>query len=1198
MASGLSTEQAQAANPSRSAWISANAGSGKTRVLTARVARLLLQGVEPGRILCLTFTRAAAGEMKTRLFSTLGGWAMRGDRELAGDLSDLLEDSEPRFDAGDTERLNHARRLFAQALEYPGGLRIQTMHAFGLALLRRFPLEAGLSPGLRMLEDRRAADLATAAFEAALIRIRTGPEGPRAAYRMLVENATPRMLEELRGSIIQHRGLYQRFAQNSSLDEMAATIRDLLGADGRSAAECVADELGRAGQMAEFTRPLLEAIDTCGSKKNQEHATGIRAGLAMLAAGDPLRALARLRGVYFIRTGDRPRAFPVKAAQQWLEDHDAGNCLPQACDLLQEAEAVRRRATVAGSSIAVATFALDYLKEYEAAKQTEAGLDYEEIVEATHRLLSRSEMKEWVRYRLDGNIDHVLVDEAQDTSPAQWQTVQRLVEEYFSGEPPQAGPRTVFAVGDEKQSIFSFQGADPRVFGKTRDWMEARTPKKSSGLFAGQLATSYRCAPAILKFVDRVFSRESYEAPDGMQGPDGGAEAWAEGLLGWDEPLLHHAVDPQAAGRVEVWDLVEAKPEEEGPDSPDSDDRPVEATGASPAARTAQQITQRIGSWLREGRLLPATGRPIRPGDIMILLQRRGEIGDELIRQLRLEGIRVGGSDRIKLRESLVVQDMLALAAFALLPEDDHTLAVVLRSPLCGISEEDLYELAWNRAPALLWQRLQENADTDTARYGAARNFLRDMIRAATEGGPLDFLEQALIRHGGRRKLLTRLGPDAVEPLDALLEEALGFENGSQASLEEFVAAVENGTTEIKAGAEARDAGVRIMTIHSAKGLEAPVVILPDVTRVPQFGARERIFRDRTGDGPDVPLFVRGQSDDVPRTQELRDRAVQREREESYRLFYVALTRAREWLIICGARKGRNPNAKCWYYRALNAAHQLGRPVEPDTDGARLGEAFSGLLVEQGEPVAAKAEPVPVPEMAEEIPPWALQDVPPDPPRLRLNPSRMTDPVARMAVEDDEELPEDDTQISAPLDRGNLIHLLLERLTGMPAGETRSQLGKTLATLFGGTLKKKERAEILDRAEHILDATETAWIFAPDGLAEAPFSVPLSEAEGSLDGRIDRLVFDGARVLAVDFKSDAEVPDRPESTGESYLIQLGAYRHAMKAIWPERKAATAILWTGGDTPQLMEMPDLLVDEAFARAYEAQAGTTSMPHQAE
>ena len=1195
MASGLSTEQAQAANPSRSAWISANAGSGKTRVLTARVARLLLQGVEPGRILCLTFTRAAAGEMKTRLFSTLGGWAMRGDRELAEDLSNLLEDSEPRFDTSDTERLNHARRLFAQALEYPGGLRIQTMHAFGLSLLRRFPLEAGLNPGLRMLEDRRAADLATAAFEAALIRIRTGPEGPRAAYRMLVENATPRMLEELRGSIIQHRGLYRSFAQNSSLDEMAATIRDLLDADGRGAAECVADELGRSGQMAEFTRPLLEAIDTCGSKKNQEHAAGIQAGLAMLAAGDPLRALAKLRGVYFIRTGDRPRAFPVKAAQQWLEDHDAGNCLPQACDLLQEAEAARRRATVAGSSIAVATFALDYLKEYEAAKQTEAGLDYEEIIEATHRLLSHSDMKEWVRYRLDGNIDHVLVDEAQDTSPAQWQTVQRLVEEYFSGETPQTGPRTVFAVGDEKQSIFSFQGADPHVFGKTRDWMEARTPPKSSGLFAGQLATSYRCAPAILKFVDRVFSRESYEAPDGMQGPEGGAEAWAEGLLGWDEPLLHHAVDPQAAGRVEVWDLVEAKPEEEGPASTD---RPVEATGASPAARTAQQLTQRIGSWLQEGQLLPATGRPIRPGDIMILLQRRGEIGDELIRQLRLEGIRVGGSDRIKLRESLVVQDMLALAAFALLPEDDHTLAVVLRSPLCGISEEDLYELAWNRAPASLWQRLRENAKTDAARYGAAHKFLHDMIRAANEGGPLDFLEQALIHHGGRRKLLARLGPDAVEPLDALLGEALGFENGSQASLEEFVTAVENGTTEIKAGAEARDAGVRIMTIHSAKGLEAPVVILPDVTRVPQFGARERIFQYRAGDGPDVPLFVRGQSDDVPRTQELRDRTVQREREESYRLFYVALTRAREWLIICGARKGRNPNSKCWYYRAFNAARQLGRPVEPDTDGARLGEVFPGLLVEQGEPVAAKADPVPVPGMAEEIPPWALQDVPQDPPWRKLNPSQMTDPVARMAVEDEEELPEDDTPVLASLDRGNLIHLLLERLAGMPPDKTRRRLGKTLATLFGRSLKKKEQAEILDRAEHILDAPETAWIFAPDGLAEAPFSIPLPEVERILDGRIDRLVFDGARVLAVDFKSDAEVPDQPESTGESYLRQLGAYRYAMAAIWPERKAATAILWTSGDTPQLMEMPDPLVDEAFARGYEARTGTALVPRQAE
>ena len=1169
----LSPEQARAANPSHSAWISANAGSGKTRVLTARVARLLLQGVEPGRILCLTFTRAAAGEMKTRLFSTLGGWAMRDDEGLVDDLNRLLEDGEPLFDTGDSEQLNRARRLFAQALEYPGGLRIQTMHSFGLSLLRRFPMEAGLSPGLRMLDEHRTSELAASAFESAIRQARSDSGASHAAYRTLVTNASSHMLEDLRKTIIEKRTTYRSFAENSTPEKMAATIQRHLGADGRTEADCVADILRRPELKELLVDPLIEAISEKGSPPNRGLVEKIRSGLQRLETGNTLMALAQLRNVYFTQKGG-PQRLPVQQAKKLMLEITGGrDCVDEMQNLLNEAEEARCRAAVAASSIAVATFAYGYLQEYQAARRVEAGLDYGEIVEATHALLSRSEMKEWVRYRLDSDIDHVLVDEAQDTSPEQWLSVRRIVEEYFSGPMPASGPRTVFAVGDEKQSIFSFQGADPQVFVDARKWMARAVINEGPNLIEEQLATSYRCALPILKFVDTVFSRESYAAPpkEGQQRKDED-DSWAKTLLGWDTPLRHQAQNPDAPGRVEVWDLLESEEPGEG----------------SSEARLAQQITRRIASWMKEGTLLPATGRPVRPEDILVLVQHRSAFNSELVRQLRLAGVRTGGRDRIALRDSLVVKDMLALIAFALLPEDDHTLAVVLRSPLCEISEEELYELAHDRGPAPLWQRLQK-----ASHYEAVRDFLCDMISAADRMGPLDFLERALVCHEGRRKLLGRLGLDAIEPLDALLEQAVAFEDGRKTSLEEFVTSIQNSTAEIKA-TEERNVGVRIMTVHGAKGLEAPIVILPDVLYVPQKAASTRAFlAERNNEGlplPAVPLFVRSKKDDIPLTQELREQAVLRAREEHYRVFYVALTRAREWLIIGDAQKRNKPNGKCWYYRALNAAHQLGRPVEPDTDGARLGEAFPGLLVEQGEPVAAKTEPVPVPEMAEEIPQWALQDVPPDPRPLKLNPSQMTGGIARMAVGSDE-VQEDSGQSSTSLDRGNLIHLLLEHLAGMPAGQQRSKLGETLADRFSEKLTAKERTGIAARAERILDAPDIAWLFTPDGLAEVPFSVPLPETTGSLDGRFDRLVFDGTRVLAVDFKSDAEVPDRPESTGESYLIQLGAYRHAMTAIWPERKVATAILWTGGDTPQLMEMPDPLVDEAFARAYEAQAGTT-------
>ncbi|HUF56296.1 MAG TPA: UvrD-helicase domain-containing protein, partial [Thermohalobaculum sp.] len=703
--------QIAAADPQASPWVGANAGSGKTRVLAQRVARLLLAGTPPERILCLTYTKAAAAEMQNRLFAMLGAWAMAGDDWLGAQLAAL----EGRA-AGpaDPENLARARRLFARALETPGGLRIQTIHAFCDALLRRFPLEAGLSPRFEVLDDRQARLMQ----EQIRTRLAVAAEG---GHDPAFDRVAGRVNEgDLDSLIAAVQGKRDGFPEGDLDDRLEAHF----GPDAaRGEAEIAADAL------AELDRARLARLADLmlAHGKDDAHGNCARAigALTAIAETEPLKAAETLAASCFTTGGTlrRRTRFPVRAVlDAWPEADGVVEGLlawaERTSERLKVAEAVQR-------TRALDAFATRLLAAYEAAKRARALLDFDDLIERAHDLLVRSDMAAWVLWKLDHGIDHILVDEAQDTAPRQWALIEAIAEEFYAGEGAREIERTVFVVGDEKQSIYSFQGAEPAAFGSTRARMAERLRGVGRALREPALETSFRSAPGILRFVDAVFAGEE-----------------AEGLTLGGLPPAHRAHRTRDGARIDLWPLVvpPEKPEEppwwEPIDRPPPDD---------PRTRLAETLAGEIRRMLAEDRLPPRAGRPgrrVRPGDVLVLVGKRDRLAATLIRKLKSLDVPVAGADRLSLTAELAVRDLLALVRVSLTPADDLSLAALLRSPLCGWSEEALFALAHGRGRAWLWSRLMQAEPRSPA-----AEMLADMAAQADYLRPYEFLERALIHH-------------------------------------------------------------------------------------------------------------------------------------------------------------------------------------------------------------------------------------------------------------------------------------------------------------------------------------------------------------------------------------------------------------------------------------------------------------------
>ena len=676
--------QRRAAAADRSAWVAASAGSGKTKVLTDRVLSLLLAGGDPGRILCLTFTKAAAAEMAVRVTGRLAKWAVTDEAVLHHALAQLLG-RQARQD-----ELLRARRLFARVLDVPGGMKIQTVHGFCQSVLRRFPLEAGVSPQFEVLDPLSAAELAAAASAQVLTRARRrrrdDADAPLAAALAVVNDGTSEtVFGELVGDLVNARARVEAMLEHfGNVTGAIAALYRHIGADPAVGPAQLRAALAAGGADADLRQ--LAAAWADGSAREQQRGASLAAWLttpvaARATAYDAYRAL-------FLTDKGQPRKSLV--TKSTATAYPGALAVAEAeADRLVAGEARIRAAVVARASAAVVTLGAAMLAAYARAKHVRDWLDYEDLILCTQRLLTAPGGPSWVLYKLDGGIDHILVDEAQDTNPAQWQVIAKLAEGFFDA-PADAGARSVFAVGDVKQSIFSFQGADPAGFTAMRRHFAAAVSGAGGHWDDVPMNVSFRSAPAILAAVDAGFADPEMAA-----------------AVGEAAPIRHLSARPAVPGTVELW----------APVTVDADD--AAAIWAPPDRQIAQddprhllaeRIAGQVRQWLDDGTALATGERPIEAGDGLVLVRRRDALVEALARAFKRQGIPVTGVDRMILTDQLAVMDLIKLGEFLLLPEDDLTLATVLKSPLIGLDEADLFELAHDRGGAGLWRALRRRA--------------------------------------------------------------------------------------------------------------------------------------------------------------------------------------------------------------------------------------------------------------------------------------------------------------------------------------------------------------------------------------------------------------------------------------------------------------------------------------------------------
>lgn len=1135
--------QRRASDPAQSVWVSASAGSGKTKVLADRVIRLLLAGTLPHRILCLTFTKAAAAEMSIRISNRLGAWTVCSDDALRDDLYDL-EGKMPSL-----ETLQHARRLFAAVLDCPGGLRIRTLHAFAQELLRRFPVEAGVSPHFRLLEDGEAKEWMGHVRDELLLKAADDAACPLAcaltyAARHLGDSTFAKLIDGLtheRARLQEALRLHQGAEGLTRHLRHSLDLKDHLTEESLILAGC-RDESCDTPALRRMGEVML------GHTKSKNSPVHGRAILDWLAQDETKRAATFPDYCdVFVTDKNIPRKILVN---DLIKSHpdlvDVALTETQRLIAVQE----RLRATrIAAASTAMITAGAALIEAWRQRKETHALLDYDDLIERAVGLLTRPGIAPWVLYKLDGGLDHILIDEAQDTSPTQWKIVNALTDEFFSGlGTREATQRTIFVVGDRKQSIYSFQHADPDIFESMHDAFAQRLAAVGQKLETVELMTSFRSTRTVLQAVDTVFARPATRV----------GVAHTE--------IVHKAHRAEAEGRVEVWPLLVAPTYTPQPWAISESYEQVR----NPAAALAAAVADQIKSWIGQEKLPAYGNRSVEAGDIMILVRRRNEFVDALVRELKQRHVPVAGVDRMKLMEQISVLDLLAVAQFALLPEDDLVLATLLRGPLIGASDEDVFDLAHNR-PHSLWASLGDKAQKNE-KYAIWHAYLAHWLARADLATPFAFFAEILTiacpadEVSGRRAMLKRLGLDAEEPIDELLTMAQDYGRRRIVALQGFVQTFLRTEIEIKRELDHGQGQVRIMTVHGAKGLQAPIVILPDTTAVPRSQELPRLLWNSDG----IPFFIRGEKHTDTSTLPLFETARRKQLEEYRRLLYVALTRAADRLYVCGWRQERAESEECWYRLIRESLAEIDEPHEHrlvpllgETEEKIIAFTHAQIAKERAEKKQlGTGRKTAAPLILPDVPMWARRAAPAEDAAPRtLAPSHFG---------------EDDTPVLQPLGeddgwrfaRGKLIHRLLQSLPDLPAAK-REEAAHRYLSYAQHRLSEAQQRNIVAETLAILNHPAYRPLFGPDSRAEVPLA---GLAMGKLvSGQIDRLCLTPDEVLIIDYKTDRPPPTEEAGVPEAYRLQMKAYTELLREIYPDRRVRSFLLWTCG--PWIMELND-------------------------
>ncbi|WP_425907367.1 double-strand break repair helicase AddA [Nitrobacter sp. TKz-YC02] len=1148
-----SARQQRASDPATSVFVSANAGSGKTHVLVQRVIRLLLNDVSPARILCITFTKAAAANMAERVFSTLGHWVTLDDKALDAALRGV------GIAQPDVKWRERARKLFASALETPGGLKVQTIHALCTRLLQQFPFEAQVPARFTVLDERDQTEIMERASISIMLDASQNPDSPAGrALRYAMGAAADSTLRDVVNQACLSRDHVMLRTEDRGIEQTIRDVADTLGVDPAERVEDVEREIVDGPNLPRAQWLSAAAVFATGSSTDQDQAKRLREAHAMV--GDAAQA-DRYLDVFLTGDGGRRKSFVTKKISDVRPD--IAEMLDRECTrviaLLERRRAINIRDRTQSLLIIATAVASNYQRE----KRERGLLDYDDLIDKTLQMLEQTSPG-WVHYKLDRGVDHVLIDEAQDTSPKQWDIVERIIADFTTGEGAREGvKRTVFAVGDEKQSIFSFQGAAPREFDERRRKLEQKFRDAELPFRKEDFIYSFRSGKTILESVDHVF-----------RDPNIYSSIHAVGA----HPV-HESLADAAPGIVDLWNLEERDQREEieGWRAPFD-----QVTATSPEVKLARRIRAEIKTLITQGTMTGHLGnrRPLGYGDILVLVRRRGNTFDAVIQALKQSGIPVAGADRLKLTEHIAIIDLMNLTDALLLPRDDLALAVALKSPLFGLDDDDLFTLAWQRKGSLR-DALAEHAPTNDRLRDALERLKRCESRATRET-PFALFAWLLGGQGeidgGRRRILRRLGHEANDALDEFLELALTYERKAPASLQGFMAWLRAADTEVKRDMEISRDEVRVMTVHGAKGLEASVVFLADTSTSPADTERLSLIRMARGNAlagvAGVTIWAGKKAEDPPCVAQARAAMTTETEHEYRRLLYVAMTRAADRLIIGGCKPGNRKDVRkfSWY------------------DLIETGLGNSGLAMQEFETVAGKVKRFARPGKAEsdaagpaataaavaEItlpPPWLHRMATPEAPASRsLQPSDTDEAVHHR-------LPASafpDQRHRARL-RGTLVHRLLQSLPDLPRDRRRDTALSYLARNTNGW-SAAERDALAAQVMAVLDDARFAPVFAAGSRAEVAIAGRLTTRRGDpvlVSGQLDRLVVTPDEILVVDYKTDHAPPPNVAGVPPAYIRQLALYRAVLASLYPELPVKAALLWT--EALEMMEISATVLD---------------------
>ncbi len=1137
--------------PISSTWISANAGSGKTTALVNRVVKLLLLGVPPERISCITYTKAAASEMHRRVVTRLRDLLLASDADCKILATTFLER------APSTKELTRARQLFGQMLDSSaGGIELTTIHGFCQRILRAFPLEAGVAPYFSVLDESESNLLIARASQRLL-----GDDGDVALVRaieLLAERAPEQKFQSLAKDILTRKTQWEMMLRAQPSDLFCARLYALHGLtmdtsnDTLVAAYCDVVSV-------EDAAIIRAALPKLAAHKNQQEKKIASKLSAWLAADHTLRVtmLPEMLEIWLTKSDYAPRKKLVNE-----QDFPVGTPIRNVFDRLVAASQCfveqRGALAMAEESYAVSVIARALLDQYGKLKAERCALDYDGLIAKTSELLTTREMTAWVMTKLDHRIDHLLIDEAQDTSSGQWHIAQALISELVASSEGlgSAGiPRSLFVVGDEKQSIFSFQGAAPELFARKQSLFSELLAHSGAPLAPDSLTTSYRSARAILNVVDAVAAL-----------PDVASSLSAAGTS-----ALHILSRNDAAGEVTLYPPIEA--EEKAEIMPFVIPVDYQIIRSS-AQKLTEEIADKISGWV-DKRSLANENRMVAAGDILILVRNRRPMVPCLIRALERCSIPVAGIDRLILSDHLAVKDLLALMRWVSFYGDDLALAQVLRSPLIGISEDELCRLAYGREGSL-WERVLGSAQVSNSPPEGESNRpcdsvggnstaypptdLQEQIPLPLKGGaklrswlsnksasPYDFLTKVLEVDGARHRFAERFSEEVHEVLDELKEQAMHLPQTMAPMLANFESFVTASERIIKREQEGQTANhVRIMTVHGAKGLEAPIVILADTAGVPDT-AREQSYTVTDGKGQNFPVVRFSEiSAFAPIFGQVKTEKKAALFAEYHRLLYVAMTRAKDELhVFASEKRGKIPE-RSWY--ALIEKALRGLPVTQNEDGSiTLRDA---LVSKKRESASLSKRP------ALPLPPWAHAPLPRRATPRVFTPSKLGTgtpiPFSRFAPE-------------AAKERGIRIHRLLQFLKKDTSEPELHALLAVIAPDWDDKTRTAIGAEIwkLYCQEH--------WLWEGEAHAEVSISgdIDIAGVLSPVNGQIDRLLRSKDGLLVLDYKTGRHVPTSTTEVPRNYLLQLKTYVALLQRMEPDTPIRCAILWTY--RPFLMEL---------------------------